>query len=239
MSPAARVEGPGALVLVVEDEARFRRFVKVSLEGRGYRVLEAGDAAAGIRMAAEYAPELVLLDLGLPDADGLDVVRRLREWTDVPVIVVSAREKEGQKVEALDVGADDYLTKPFGVGELLARMRVALRHAGRWGTGRGKSLFRAGDLEVDLAKRRVAVRGEEVRLTPLEYRLLQTLVQHAGKVVTHRQILQQVWGPGCLEQTHYLRVHMTNLRRKIEADPARPRLLLTEAGVGYRLEEQE
>jgi two-component system KDP operon response regulator KdpE len=230
-------EGPAARILVVEDEPRFRRFLSVSLGARGYRVLEAGDAASAIRVAAEHAPDLVLLDLGLPDADGMEVLRRLREWSEVPVVVLSAREREGQKVEALDAGADDYLTKPFGAGELMARVRVALRHAGRFGAGPGDSVFRTGDLEVDRAARRVTVRGRPVHCTPIEYRLLQTLVRHAGRVVTHRILLEAVWGPHGAEQMHTLRVHMAALRRKIEEDPARPGLLVTEAGVGYRLDD--
>jgi two-component system KDP operon response regulator KdpE len=230
---------PGPRVLVVEDEARFRRFLRVSLEGRGYEVHEAGTGAEGIRAAAEYAPELVLLDLGLPDMDGIEVVSRLRGWTDVPVLVLSAREREGQKVAALDAGADDYLTKPFGVPELLARMRVALRHAGRFGAGPGRSLFTAGPLAVDLAGRSVTVDGDAVHLTPLEYRILEILVRHAGKVVTHTHLQRTLWGPEARDQGHTLRVHMAHLRRKIEADPARPRLLRTETGVGYRLEPEE
>ena len=230
-------EGAGAAVLVVEDELPVRRFLRASLEGHGFRVLEAGTVKEGIALAAEYAPEVVLLDLGLPDGDGMEVARRLREWTQVPILVLSARGGEGQKVAALDAGADDYLVKPFGVPELLARIRVALRHARRSREGAEESVFAAGDLRVDLAARRVLLRGEPVPLTPIEYRMLQTLVKHAGRVVTHRQMLLEVWGPHSVEQTQYLRVHMAHLRRKLEDDAARPRFIGTEAGVGYRLVE--
>ena len=177
----------------------------------------------------------MILDLGLPDMDGQEVLRRLREWLAAPIIVLSARDQEQQKITALDNGADDYLTKPFSTGELLARVRVALRHAGRAGDEAGKTTFECGDLKVDLAARRVFVAGDEVHLTPIEYKLLTTLVRYAGKVLTHRQLLKEVWGPHQVQETHYLRVFMANLRRKLEADPARPRYLLTEQGVGYRL----
>jgi two-component system KDP operon response regulator KdpE len=185
--------------------------------------------------AATRQPDLVILDLGLPDLDGLEVIRRLREWTAVPIIVLSARGAESDKVAALDAGADDYVAKPFAVGELLARARVALRHAARGGREGTESTFTLEGLRVDLLRRRVFVDDAEVRLTPIEYRLLTLLARHAGKVLTHRQLLQEVWGPAQVEQTHYLRVYMANLRRKLEADPARPRFLRTEPGVGYRL----
>jgi two-component system KDP operon response regulator KdpE len=184
--------------------------------------------------AATRKPDLVILDLGLPDLDGVEVVRRLREWSAVPVIVLSARAREQDKIAALDAGADDYLTKPFGAGELLARLRVALRHAASRGAP-GEPEFRMGDLAVDLAARRVQLGGAELHLTPIEYRLLAALVRHAGLVVTHRQLLRDVWGPAYAEHTHTLRVHMAGLRRKIEREPAQPRYLLTELGVGYRL----
>jgi two-component system KDP operon response regulator KdpE len=221
------------VVLVIEDEPPIRRFLRPTLTSQGYRIVEAETGEDGLLQAATRQPDLVILDLGLPDLDGLQVIRRLREWTAVPIIVLSARGAESDKVAALDAGADDYVAKPFAVGELLARARVALRHA--VGRETGESTFVLGDLRVDLARRRVWVGEAEVRLTPIEYRLLTVLVRHAGKVLTHRQLLQEVWGPGQVEQTHYLRVYMANLRRKLEADPARPRFLRTEPGVGYRL----
>ena len=226
---------PAPLVLIVDDETPVRRFLRVALEAEGYRVLEAETASAGLRAIASHNPDLVLLDLGLPDGDGVDVTRQVREWSQCPIVVLSAREQEGDKIAALDAGADDYLTKPFGTGELLARMRVALRRAE--GRGEGElATFEAGSLRVDRAHRRVFARGEEVHLTPTEYRLLATLIQHAGKVLTHRFLLNAVWGPGRASQTHYLRVYMQQLRQKLEDEPARPRLLRTEAGVGYRFE---
>ena len=185
--------------------------------------------------AATHNPALIILDLGLPDLDGLDVTRQVREWSEVPILVLSARGQEQDKIAALDAGADDYLTKPFGVGELLARMRVALRHAQQAADTSEVPIFEVGDLKVDLARRRVTVAGEEVHLTPIEYNLLKTLVQHAGKVVTQTQLLKEVWGPAYSAESHYLRVYLSQLRRKIEIDPARPRYLLTEPGVGYRL----
>lgn len=221
------------LVLVVEDEPQMRRFLRTALEEHGYRFVEAGTAREGLAQATARTPDLILLDLGLPDGDGLDVTRRVREWSTVPVIVLSARGQETDKIAALDAGADDYLTKPFGVGELLARMRVALRHAARGTTEEQE--FVSGSLRVDLARRQVFARGEEVHLTPIEYKLLTTLVRHAGKVLTHRFLLREVWGPNAQTQSHYLRVYMTQLRHKLEEDSARPRLLVTETGVGYRL----
>jgi two-component system, OmpR family, KDP operon response regulator KdpE len=221
------------LLLVVDDEPQVLRFLRASLPHQGYRVIEATTGEQGLREAATRTPDAVLLDLGLPDLDGVEVTRRLREWSAVPVIVLSARGQEQDKIEALDAGADDYLTKPFGIGELLARLRVALRHAAR---GASESpVFESGDLRVDLAARRVFSRGEEVRLTRTEFKLLALLVQHAGKVLTHRQLLKDVWGPGSVDESHYLRVYMGQLRHKLEADPARPRHLVTEIGVGYRL----
>jgi two-component system KDP operon response regulator KdpE len=228
-------EGGDRLVLVVEDEPQVLRFLRASLSAHGYRLVEATTGEQALVEAATRVPDLVLLDLGLPDLDGVEVARRLREWATVPVIVLSARGQESDKIRALDAGADDYLTKPFGVGELLARMRVALRHAARIADGSGDAAFETGDLRVDLAVRRVFVKGEEVRLTRTEYSLLATLAKHAGKVVTHRQLLKDVWGPGSADQSHYLRVYMGQLRHKLEADPARPRYLVTETGVGYRL----
>jgi two-component system KDP operon response regulator KdpE len=229
---------PGVTVLVIEDEPQMRRFLRPALEGQGYRVLEAATAAEGLVQAASHNPDVVLLDLGLPDGDGIEVTRRLREWSAVPIIVVSARGQEADKVAALDAGADDYLTKPFGTGELLARLRVAERHQARFRPEGGEPVFEASGLRVDLGARRVTRGGEEVHLTPLEYRLLATLVRYAGKVITHRQLLKEVWGPSSVNETQYLRVYMAQLRHKIEEDPARPMLLLTETGVGYRLRER-
>jgi two-component system KDP operon response regulator KdpE len=222
-------------VLVIEDEAQIRRFLRATLTANGYRLLEATTAQEGLVQAATRQPEIVILDLGLPDLDGLEVTRRLREWTTVPIIVLSARGQESDKVTALDAGADDYLTKPFSVGELLARLRVALRHAARTSQEPGEPIFTVGDLRVDLARRQVYIAEQQVHLTPIEYKLLTTLVRYAGRVVTHRQLLQEGWGPGHTEASHYLRVYMGQLRHKLEADPARPRYLVTEPGVGYRL----
>jgi two-component system KDP operon response regulator KdpE len=224
------------MVLVIEDEVQIRRFLRATLMANGYRLIEAASAQEGLMQAATRQPEIVVLDLGLPDLDGLEVTRRLREWTTIPIIVLSARGQERDKIAALDAGADDYVTKPFGVGELLARMRVALRHATRTTRDLDTAMFTVGALRVDLAQRRVSVAEQDVHLTPLEYRLLTMLVRYAGKVVTHRQLLHEVWGPGYAQQTHYLRVYMGQLRHKLEADPARPRYLLTEPGVGYRLQ---
>ena len=222
-----------AKILVIEDEVEIRRFLRISLESRGYVLVEAETAQAGLRLAAEDPPDAIVLDLGLPDGDGLDVIASLREWTQTPVIVLSARGREADKVAALDGGADDYLTKPFGVGELLARLRVALRHAAA--SASPEPVCRVGELQIDLVKRQVRLGDEELRLTPTEYRLLTTLVRHIGKVVTHRQLLKEVWGPDSVQENQYLRVYMGQLRRKIERDAARPRYLLTEVGVGYRL----
>ena len=227
---------PGPLVLVVEDEPPIRRFLRAGLEAQGYRWVEAATAAEALAQAATRAPELVLLDLGLPDGDGIDVVRRLREWTSVPVIVLSARGQEDDKIRALDAGADDYVTKPFAMGELLARMRVALRHRAQADAG-DERVVEAGELRIDLARRQVTIAGAEVRLTPIEYRLLVALARHPGRVLTHEHLLRDVWGPGYTSQHHYLRVYMAQLRHKLEHDPSRPRLLLTEPGVGYRLRE--
>ncbi|HET9299353.1 MAG TPA: response regulator [Candidatus Polarisedimenticolaceae bacterium] len=225
---------PEPLVLVVDDEPQLRRFLRASLPAQGYRLIEAATGEEALREAAARAPDLVLLDLGLPDLDGVEVTRRLREWSAAPILVLTARDQEQDKIRALDAGADDYLTKPFGTGELLARMRVALRHAAR-GQAAHEPVVATGDMQVDLSARRVTVGGRDVRLTRTEYRLLALLARHAGKVLTHRQLLKEVWGPGAVNQTHYLRVYMGQLRHKIEADPAQPRYLLTETGVGYRL----
>jgi two-component system KDP operon response regulator KdpE len=229
------VSAADPLVLIVEDEAPMRRFLRAALSARSFRVTEAASAREGLVAITAEKPDVVLLDLGLPDEDGIAVTRGLREWTDVPIIVLSARGRESDKVAALDAGADDYLTKPFGVNELLARMRVALRHA-RAGP-EPDPVFEAGPIRVDLARREVKVEGREVRLTPTEFRLLALLARHAGKVLTHRQILREVWGPHATE-AHYVRVQMAELRKKLEGDPARPKLLVTEPGVGYRLRDR-
>jgi two-component system KDP operon response regulator KdpE len=225
----------GALVLVVEDEPQMRKFIRASLTSHGYRVLEAERAQEAVMLATSHNPDLLLLDLGLPDGDGIDLARRIREWSRVPIIVISARGREDDKVAALDAGADDYLTKPFGVNELLARMRVALRHAQIVASGAEAQSLEFGELRLDLVRRLVFRGSEELHLTPIEYKLLLLFAQNAGKVLTHRQILIQVWGPAYASQTHYVRVHMAELRKKVEADPARPKLLVTEPGVGYRL----
>jgi two-component system, OmpR family, KDP operon response regulator KdpE len=226
------------LLLLIEDEARVRYFLRVTLTHNGYRLVEATTAQEGLVQVATHPPDLVLLDLGLPDLDGLEVTRRLREWTAVPIIILSAREQEEDKVLALDAGADDYLTKPFGVSELLARIRVALRHTTDLTQAAAAPVFQVGDLRVDLAKRQVFVAATEVHLTPIEYKLLTMLVRHAGKVVTQPQLFKEVWGPDCTPKNHNLRVHMAQLRHKLEADPTRPRYLVTEPGVGYRLKGQ-
>jgi two-component system KDP operon response regulator KdpE len=222
---------------VVEDEPQMRRFLRTSLLSQGYAPVEAATAREALGMCVSHNPELLLLDLGLPDEDGVALARRLRGLTRAPIVVISARGRESDKVDALDAGADDYLTKPFGVDELFARVRVALRH-GRQARGSPDPIVEAGPLRIDLARREVTLDGAEIRLTPLEYRLLTYLAQNAGRVLTHRQILGEVWGPADVQQTHYLRVYMAQLRRKLEPDPARPRLLVTEPGVGYRLRDR-
>ncbi|MEN6497638.1 MAG: response regulator [Thermoguttaceae bacterium] len=223
-------EGPR--ILMIEDEQEIRRFLRVSLAAHGYRLVESSGGNDGVLQAASQPPDLIILDLGLPDIDGMEVIREVRQWSKVPIIILSARGQEHEKVSALDAGADDYLTKPFSVGELLARIRVAMRHATQ---PQGEPVFVLDGLKVDLARRQVLLADQEVHLTPIEYRLLTTLIKYAGKVITHRQLLKEVWGPDSVFETQYLRVYMAQLRRKIEADPARPRFLLTEPGVGYRL----
>ncbi len=223
------------LILLIEDEPQMRRFLRITLEGHGYRFVEAGTAQEGLMQASTRNPDVVLLDLGLPDMDGLEVTKRLREWTTTPIIVISAREQERDKVNALDAGADDYLTKPFSAGELLARIRVALRHAVRTKTDQTEPVFVLDTLRVDLGKRQVFIEDKEVHLTPIEYKLLTVLIRNAGKVITHSQLLKDVWGPAHVNEVQYLRVYMTQLRHKLEADPARPRFLMNEPGVGYRL----
>ena len=227
--------GGEPLVLVVEDDAQVRRFLRAALASHAFRLVEAGTVREAEQLATSHNPDVYLLDLGLPDGDGVDLARRLREWTRAPIIVLSARGREEDKVNALDAGADDYLTQPIGVNELLARLRVALRHA--QATPAGDPVLEAGPLKVDLARREVTVEGREIRLTPTEFKLLALLARHAGKVLTHRQILKEVWGPNASE-AHWVRVHMAELRKKVEPDPARPRLLVTEPGVGYRLRDR-
>jgi two-component system KDP operon response regulator KdpE len=226
-----------ALVLVIDDELPIRRFLRAGLEGQNYTLVEAANGSDGLTEAATRSPDLVLLDLGLPDVDGIEVVRRIREWSSLPIIVLTARGQEEDKIRALDAGADDYVTKPFSMGELLARLRAALRRRSRV-VDAGDSVLRVGDLEIDLGRRRVSVGSATIALTPIEYRLLATLAQHAGRVMTHAQLLREVWGPSHTAQHHYLRVYMAQLRQKIESDSARPRWLLTEPGVGYRLAEE-
>ena len=223
------------LILLIEDEPQMRRFLRITLQSNGYRLVETETGAEGLLQAASRNPDVVLLDLGLPDMDGFEVTTRLREWTQTPVIVISAREQEQDKVKALDAGADDYLTKPFNAGELLARIRVALRHALRQRSGRQEPVFSLYNLRVDLAQRQVFLDDREVHLTPIEYKLLTTLIRHAGKVITHRQLLTEVWGAAHVNEVQYLRVYMTQLRHKLESDPARPRFLMNEPGIGYRL----
>jgi two-component system KDP operon response regulator KdpE len=219
-------------VLVVDDEKAIQRFLKNALSSAEFSVHLADSGKEALTAAMAVRPDLIILDMGLPDMDGVEVLRRLREWTKVPVIILSVRDREDEKVTALDSGADDYVTKPFGIGELLARMRVALRKSIQESP---EPVYRVDGLEVDLERRRVVSQGEEVQLTPTEYDLLRLLVTHAGKVLTHNQILRQIWGPAYLEQPHLLRVNISNLRRKIEPEPNRPRYILTELGVGYRL----
>ncbi len=219
-------------VLVIDDEVQIRRLLRVALEAGGYRVLEAATGREGMAEAAQQRLDAVVLDLGLPDLDGLTVLKRLREWSRVPVLILTVRDADDEKVAALDSGADDYVTKPFSTAEFMARLRAALRHAQ---APPGEAVVRSGCVEVDLSNRRVTVRGQEVKLTPTEYAFLRLLARNAGRVVTQRQILTEVWGPNAAEQTHYLRVYAAHLREKLEADPSRPELLLTEPGVGYRL----
>jgi two-component system KDP operon response regulator KdpE len=223
------------VVLVVEDEAQMRTFVRLALTAHDYNVVEASTGREGLEQAVAHVPDVVLLDLGLPDVDGLSVTRHLREWSTAPIIIISARGQEQEKVQALDAGADDYLTKPFGSAELMARMRVALRHAWRSAQAAASSVITVGKLRIDLAKRLVFADEAEVHLTPIEYKLLGALIKHAGMVLTHKQLLDQVWGPGHAHQMQYLRVYMAQLRRKLEDNPAHPKHLITEPGVGYRL----
>ena len=235
MSSPGEEKPKSPLILVIEDDSQIRRFLRAILTHEGYYLIEATSAQEGIVQVGLRHPDLIILDLGLPDKDGMEVMRDLREWTTTPIIVLTARSQEKDKVAALDVGADDYLTKPFGTNELLARLRVALRHALRAVQGSDEPVFRVGDLRVDLAYRKVFVGEKEVHLTPIEYQLLLMLIQNAGKVVTQRQLLHDVWGPDYVDESHYLRIYMSQLRHKLEIDPTRPRYLITEPGVGYRL----
>jgi two-component system, OmpR family, KDP operon response regulator KdpE len=220
-------------ILVVDDEQAIRRFLHTSLTANGYVVFEAKTGAEAIAAVISHRPDVIILDLGLPDMEGVEVTLRLREWTQIPIIILSVQDQEANKIAALDAGADDYLTKPFGVGELMARIRVVVRRAT---IPEAEPVFTSGDLAVDLSHRRVTVSGQELQLTPTEYDLLRILVSHAGKVLTHQQLLRQVWGRGYEEEAHLLRVNISNLRRKLEQDPARPRHIITEPGVGYRLQ---
>jgi two-component system KDP operon response regulator KdpE len=222
----------GLLALIVDDEVQIRRFLRISLEANGYSVQETATGQAALDHAAQYRPDLIILDLGLPDMDGLAVIRRLREWTQTPVIVLSVRDSDDDKIAALDAGADDYLTKPFSVGELLARLRVAQRHVQ---SEIEAATFQLNGLRVDFDHRLVTVNNHEIKLTPTEYALLHLFIRYAGKVLTHRQILKEVWGPNYIDETHYLRVYIAQLRQKLEADPTRPQFILTEPGIGYRL----
>lgn len=225
----------GTTVLIVEDEPQIRRFVRSALESEGCHVHEAENARRGLIEAGTRKPDLVILDLGLPDMDGVEVIRDLRAWSDIPIIVLSARAQEANKISALDSGADDYLTKPFGVGELMARIRSALRRRAADAAGNEAHEFRFGDVKVDFINRRVYRREQEIHLTSIEYRLLTVLIRNAGKVLTHRHLLKEVWGPSHVESSHYLRTYMAHLRQKLESDPAQPKHLITETGVGYRL----
>jgi two-component system KDP operon response regulator KdpE len=227
------------LILIVEDEKPIVRFLKASLGEQDYRLAVAETGEQALMMVNSQPPDLIILDLGLPDMDGVEIIDQVRQWSQLPIIILSARDQEKDKIDALDRGADDYLTKPFSVGELIARLRVALRHRARIALGaeRAENVFESGNLRVDLERRQLTVAGEEAHLTPIEYRLLTALIAHAGKVLTHRMLLHEVWGPGHADEVHQVRVHMANLRRKIEANPTEPRHILTEQGIGYRLAE--
>jgi two-component system KDP operon response regulator KdpE len=222
----------GMRILIVDDEPQIRKLLRVSLGAHGYDIDEADTGQDGVNRAAIFKPDLIILDLGLPDVDGKQVVQRIREWSEAPIIILTARDQEQEKIEALDAGADDYITKPFGVGELMARMRVSLRRAAH---SEGEPIITCGELTLDLAQRRVTVGGREVKLTPTEYDIIKVLAQHAGKVLTHKQLLKAVWGNSYDEDTHYIHVFVGQLRRKIEENPTQPRYILTESGVGYRL----
>lgn len=225
-------------ILIIDDEEPIRRFLRAALESHDFHPLEAASGAEGIRQIVSHQPDAVLLDLGLPDMDGGAVIQKVREWSSIPILVLSARGQEDDKVNALEMGADDYLTKPFAVRELLARLKVSLRHKAQSDSGTETAIVQVGPLAVDFSKRIVRLDGENVRLTPIEYKLLSVLIRHSGKVVTHKQLLAEVWGKLNSRDTHYLRVYMGHLRHKLEKDPAQPRILLTEPGVGYRLVEE-
>jgi two-component system KDP operon response regulator KdpE len=222
----------GMRVLVIDDEPQICKLLRVAMAAQGYAVEEAGTGQEGIEQAALFKPDILIVDLGLPDMDGKDVVKRIREWMQAPIIVLTARDQEQDKIEALDAGADDYVTKPFGMGELLARMRVCLR---RMSADDQEPVLVAGGLAVDLVQRRVTVDGREIKLTPTEYEIIKVMIQHAGKVLTHKQLLKAVWGTSYNEDTHYVRVYVGQLRRKIEADSTQPKYIITESGIGYRL----
>lgn len=221
-------------ILIIEDEPEIRKFLRVTLEQKGYSVTEAVTGGEGLKRITTYPPELIILDLGLPDMDGTEIINTVRSWSKLPIIVLSARDREQDKVAALEAGADDYLTKPFGTNELLARIKVALRHANN-SNNKEEAVFEYAGLKVDLAKRLVRINAEEVHLTPIEYKLLAMLVKHAGKVVTHKQLLSEVWGKNASTQSHYLRLHTQHLREKLGDDATKPKYILTEAGIGYRL----
>jgi two-component system KDP operon response regulator KdpE len=223
------------VIVVIEDDPQICRFLRTSLNTQGFQLFEAKTGERGLAEIGTRKPNLVILDLGLPRMDGIAVIRKVREWSNLPIIVLSARSQESDKIDALDAGADDYLTKPFSIGELLARIRVSLRHAAQLAGDSTETLFSIGDLRVDLSRRSVHIAEQEIHLTPIEYRLLTILIHNAGKVMTHRQLLLHVWGPAYVEHSHYVRIYMGQLRQKLEADPTHPRYLLTEAGVGYRL----
>ena len=229
-------EKPQTTALVIDDEPQIRRLMRVTLEAAGYHVIDAPTGQDGLVQAAQYRPGVIVLDLGLPDIDGVSVLKRLREWTRIPIIILSVKDRDSEKAAALDAGADDYVTKPFGTAELLARLRVALRHSEQHSE---PPVFRTGQLVVDLAERRVSLAGKELSFTATEYNLLRLLVRHAGKILTHRFLLREIWGPNAENQNHYLRVYIARLREKLEPDPSRPALLLTEPGIGYRLVEKE
>lgn len=223
------------VIIVIEDDLPIRRFLRTGLSTQGFTVFEADTGKQGIVEASVRKPDLVILDLGLPDMDGVDVIKAIRAWSELPIIILSARSSEQHKIDALDAGADDYLTKPFGFGELLARIRVALRHSIKPNEQTQAEVFVTANLKVDLHNRVVSIDDQEIHLTPIQYRLLTVLIKHAGKVLTQQQILKEVWGPSYQENAHYLRIYMSQLRHKLEADPTQPKFLLTESGVGYRL----
>ncbi len=223
------------VIIVIEDDPPIRRFLRTGLGTHGFTIYEAETGKQGIVEVGVRKPDLLILDLGLPDMDGVEVIKAIRAWSPIPIIVLSARSSEQQKIDALDAGADDYLTKPFGIGELLARIRVALRHAIRPSEHVESDVFTNGSLKVDLINRLASIDDQEIHLTPIQYRLLAVLIKHAGKVLTHKQILNEVWGPSYQENAHYLRIYMSQLRQKLETDPTQPKILLTESGVGYRL----